>query len=360
LSTEQKAANARKGDPVAIGPPPGPEGAGGLPAADDTPAPRVHLIRAAEAYALLATTCAMVVFFSVLPKTSDVFPTAANFEAISGTQAVLAVATIAVLIPLVCEEFDLSVGANAGLCAILAASVMDAGGPLPLAILVAIATGTVVGLINGLIVVRAGISAVIVTLGTAIVIHGVVQARTGGESITRGISADLTDFGTSNTFGIPTILFGVLVVGVLAHYLLAYTPLGRHLYMLGQNREATRLVGLRPDRILLASFVFAGLLAGVAGVMLVARTGAADPRAGEPLLLPALAAAFLSASAIRPGHYNVGGSFTAIAFLAVLNGGLNLMGAEPYVSDFVNGTALIAGVALAAYLGRHSGGGAST
>jgi ribose transport system permease protein len=354
MSTDPKAADMQNMDPVAVDAPPQPE-----PARDEASG-RVGLIRAAESYALLVATCAMVVLFSVLPATSDVFPTPANFQAIAGTQAVLAVVTIAVLVPLVCEEFDLSVGANVGLCSVLAASVMHAGGPLVLAIVVAIVAGAVVGLINGLIVVRAGISAVIVTLGTAIIIDGVIQAKTGGESITAGISPTLTNFGSSNTFGIPTILFAVLIVALLAYYLLVYTPLGRHLYMLGQNREATRLVGLRPDRILLSSFVFAGLLAGVAGVMQLARTGAADPRAGDALLLPALAAAFLSASAIKPGHYNVGGALTAIAFLAVLNGGLNLVGAEPYVSDFVNGAALIAGVSLAAYLGRHSGGGASS
>src|SRR3954452_7248349 len=196
MSTGPEAREVPDTDAVVVDVQRQPAPADGVPAGRDKASSRVQLVRSAEAYALLVATCAMVVLFSVLPSTSDVFPTPANFQAISGTQAVLGVVTVAVLIPLVCEEFDLSVGANAGLCSILAASVMKGGGSLIVAILAALVVGTVVGLINGLIVVRGGISAVIVTLGTSIVIHGAVQAKTGGESITEGISPSLTSFGT--------------------------------------------------------------------------------------------------------------------------------------------------------------------
>jgi len=101
--------------------------------------------------------------------------------------------------------------------------------------------------------------------------------------------------------------------------------------------------------------VASGTLAGAAGVLQVARAAGADPRVGETFTLPALAAAFLSAAAIRAGQYNVGGVLVAIFFLAAINSGLNLAGAEPYISSFVNGGALIIGVSLAVYLGRHSG-----
>ena len=94
------------------------------------------------------------------------------------------------------------------------------------------------------------------------------------------------------------------------------------------------------------------MLAGGAGALQVARAGGADPRVGEQFTLPALAAAFLSAAAIQPGRYNVWGTIVAIFFLAALNAGLNLAGSQDYVTNFVNGAALIIGVGLAAYLGR--------
>ena len=150
----------------------------------------------------------------------------------------------------------------------------------------------------------------------------------------------------------PRIFIAAAVVTVLVYYLLAHTPLGRQLAMIGANRRAALLVGLRPRRLLATSFVVSGALAGAAGVLQLGRSAQAHPETGPPLTLPALTAAFLSVAAIRPGHYNVGGTIAAIAFLAVLNNGLNGAGAPPWVSDVVNGVALIAGVALAAYLGR--------
>jgi ribose transport system permease protein len=310
-----------------------------------------RLLDRADAWALLALSLLIIVFFSVLPSTADTFPTGANFRAIASSQAVVAVATLAVLVPLICEEIDLSVGANVGLCSVLCASVMSAGSGLVLAVVVGVGTGVCVGLITGLLVTRLRIAAVVVTLGTTTILHGIVQAKTSGVSIFNGISPVLVEFGSGQTLGVPTILLAVLVIALAVYYLLAHTPLGRYLEMLGSNREAARLVGLAPERLIVLSFIVGGALAGMAGVLQVANAGSADPNAGPALLLPALAAAFLSVAAIRPGRYNVGGAITAIAFLALLNGGLNLAGARPYVADFVNGAALIAGVALAVFLG---------
>jgi ribose transport system permease protein len=141
------------------------------------------------------------------------------------------------------------------------------------------------------------------------------------------------------------------VVAALVYYLLEHTPYGRYLYALGSNRSAARLTGIRIKMVVGTTFVIAGALCGAAGVLQVARAGGANPRLAEAILLPALAAAFLSAAAIRPGRYNVGGVLVSVYFLAVLNNGLNLAGAPEYVSNFVNGGALIVGVGVAARLG---------
>lgn len=306
----------------------------------------------AESYALLGLAIAVAIVFSLLPSTNETFPTLLNFQAIAGGQAVLIVATMAVLVPLICDEFDLSVGANLGLSSVLAASVLESGAPLALGITVGIVSGVLVGAINGLLVTRAGVNAVIVTLGTATIIHGIVQARTGGQSITEGIPIGLLNLGSSQVLEIPQILIAALIVAGVLYYVLAFRPYGRHLYMLGANRQATKLVGLRTNHLLFSCFVVGGALAGIAGVLQLARAGSAVPNVGETFTLPAFAAAFLSAAAIKPGRYNVWGGVTAIAFLAIINGGLNIAGARAYISDFVNGTALIAGVALAVYLRR--------
>jgi len=311
-----------------------------------------RLLRLGEAWALVALTGTMVVFFSLYPPTSESFPTVANFQLLAGTQAIPALVALAVLVPLICNEIDLSVGANLGLSSVLVAYALGHGLPLVPAALAGVGVGLLIGSINGVLVTRAEVSGVIVTLGAAAIAGGIVLSITGGRSLQKGIPSSLVDFATRNAGGVPKIFIAAVVVTAIVYYLLAHTPLGRQLYMLGANRRAALLVGLRPRRLLATSFVVSGALAGLAGVFLVGRAGQAAPEAGPPLTLPALAAAFLSAAAIRPGHYNVGGAITAIAFLAILNSGLNFAGAAPYVSQIVNGVALISGVALAAYLGR--------
>jgi ribose transport system permease protein len=148
-------------------------------------------------------------------------------------------------------------------------------------------------------------------------------------------------------------------VALAVYYVLVHTPFGRYVYAFGSSPDAARLVGVRTKLVLGSTFVASGALAGIAGVLQVARSGGADPRVGESLTLPALAAAFLSAAAVKPGRYNVGGLLVAILLLAFLSSGLNLVGAEPYITQYVNGGALIVGVALAVYLGRKRSGAAA-
>ncbi|MCW3000387.1 MAG: Ribose transport system permease protein RbsC [Solirubrobacterales bacterium] len=309
-------------------------------------------LQSAEAYALPVLLLVVAIVFTFLPSTSDTFPSSANLQAIVGNQSVIGIIALAALIPLVCNQFDLSVGATLGLSSILSASVLSSGASIPVAIIVGIGAGGLVGVVNGLLITRAGVNAVIATLGTAIVIHGIVTWKTNGESIV-DIPASMINFGSANTAGIPRTFFALLLVGLLIYYVLEHTPFGRYLYSLGSNPSAARLVGLNTNRLIFQSFIASGMLSGCAGVLQVARSGSASPQVGENFTLPALAAAFLSAAAIRPGRFNVGGVIIAIFFVAVLNSGLNLAGAESYVSDFVNGIALIAGVALSAAFGRN-------
>ncbi|MFM8560985.1 MAG: ABC transporter permease [Solirubrobacterales bacterium] len=317
--------------------------------------PAGRLTAWAEAYALLGLAVITVVFFAFLPSTSEAFPTAENFQTIAGGQAVLAIATLAVLVPLSCDEYDLSVGAKLGLASVVVASLMAAGLPLVVCLIAGLVSGALIGVVNGLLVTRVGVNAVIVTLGVSVIIHGLVQLRTGGKSITEGIPTSWLDFGSATLAGIPVILLAALVVISGVYYLLVYTPYGRQLYMVGANRQAAKLAGLRVDWLLFTCFVVGGFLAGIAGALQVARAGAAAPAVGETFTLPAFAAAFLSAAAVKPGRYNVWGAVVAISFLAILNGGLNIAGAAVYIQDFVNGTALIAGVALAVFLRRRRG-----
>lgn len=309
-----------------------------------------------EAYAFVGLMIAVALFFSLWGKTGDVFTSSANLRTLIASNAVVAIVALAALVPLVADEFDLSVGAVAGLSAVFGASLLASGAPIPLAIAASIGIGALVGLLNAILITRVGVNAVITTLGMSIVIAGVVNQKTGGLATSGKLPSSLTSFGSSEWLGIPKIAFVLVLIALGVFYLLQYTPFGRYLYAFGSNRNAARLVGIRTKLVLASAFVISGALSAMAGILQVSRAGSADPRGGEAFTLPALAAAFLSAAAIHPGRYNVGGTLVAIFFLGVLNNGLNLAGSPEYVNNYVNGAALIIGVALTVRLGKRQDG----
>jgi ribose transport system permease protein len=324
------------------------------PERQSTPRTRssVRLIGALEAYAMLGLLVAIAIFFSFYGPTADTFPTPRNIRALVSGEAVVAIIALGALVPLTCNEWDLSVGATAGLSSVFAATALTTGTSIPVFILIGVGLGVLVGIVNALIVTRFRVNAVFTTLGMATILDGVVNQKTSGLAVAGNVPTSVTNFGSLNWLGIPRPAYALLLVTLIVYYATTHTPVGRYLYALGSNPRGAKLVGLRTRLLLGGTFIAAGALSGTAGTLQVALSGGADPRLGENFTLPALAAAFLSAAAIKPGRYNVGGTLVAIFFLATINNGLNLAGAAPYVDLYVNGAALIIGVGLAANLAR--------
>jgi ribose transport system permease protein len=226
------------------------------------------------------------------------------------------------------------------------------GIPMVPAVLIGIAMGAAIGLVNGVLVAKVRVNALITTLGVATVIAGLISLYTKGTTIVSGISHDLINLGQGEWLGIPRTTFFLAAVALLVAYVLGATVYGRRLRLVGSNPAAAQLVGLRLDRLVLSTFVFTGALAGVAGALLVARNGNANPASGNEYTLLAVAAAFLGATSIRPGQFNVLGTLVAIFFLAFSVNGLNLAGVEPWINDVFNGTALVVAVGLSAVFAR--------
>ena len=305
-----------------------------------------------EAYALLIMTVAVGIFFTVLPATSSIFLTADNMRILVANQVVPAIVALAALLPLVCNEFDLSVGATTGVTAVFASAMLSGSTSLPVMLLAGLGIGALVGLVNAVLVTRAGITGVVATLGTSTLIAGVVAQKTGGQAVVGNIPTSVTNFGANSALGIPLVAWALIGIVLVSYFVLEHTPYGRQLQALGSNATAAKLVGLRTRVLVAVTYTLAGVLAALAGLIYVARAGGADPSVGPSFTLTGLAAAFLSAAAVRPGSFNVGGTIVAVFFLAVLNNGLSLAGAPPSVTNYVNGGALILGVALATYLWR--------
>jgi ribose transport system permease protein len=310
---------------------------------------------ALQRYGLVVLFALAVVGFSLLLPES--FASVLNFRNIAGNQAVLAIVSLAAIIPLICGHFDLSIGAVLGLTSIATASLLSKySAPLWIAAPAGIALGALVGLLNGFLVAKLGLNALITTLGIATVITGLVSLYTDGLSIITGIPQALTDLGSGVWFGIPCTLYVLGAVAWFTWYLLEHTPFGRHLHAVGSNPAAARLVGLAVDRIVVQSFVVSGALVGLGGVLQVARQGGGNPQVGMYFMMPALSAAFLGATSIHPGRFNVPGTILAVFFLATSVSGLALAGVDNWVESLFNGTALVVAVALSTVLGRRQAG----
>jgi ribose transport system permease protein len=306
-----------------------------------------------ERFGLVFLLVVVVVFFCLYGPTGDVYRTWLNFRTIVSNESALSVLALASILPLIGRSFDLSVASIMLLANIAAAAAMaHHGASIAVGVGIALAFGAGIGLVNGLIVAKAGVNALIATLGTATVITGIVQWYSGGLSIVTGIPDGLTRIATERWLGVPRIAVFTIGAALLIWYLLAQTPYGRYLEAVGSNPAAARLVGVGVDRVVVISFVLSGTFAAVAGVLELAHDGSAHPQIGMSFLLPALAAAFLGATAIRPGRFNVVGTLVAVYFIAAAVQGMNYAGIQSWVQDVFNGTALVAAVALLALIGR--------
>ncbi len=283
------------------------------------------------------------------------FLTIANFSNIFGSQAVLFVLTMALLMPLTNGDLDLSVGALSGLVSMVIAvlNVNDGIAIVP-CIIIGLVVGLVCGLINGLIVVRFDVNPFIITLATGTVFGGIQEWLSQEQTIV-GVSPKLSEwtFG-KQLLGIPLEFYYGLVIMLIMWYVLTLTPFGQRALFVGQSREVARLSGFKVGSMRLWGFVIAGFVAAISGVLFVGTTGSASAGTGADLLLPAYAAAFLGLTSIQPGRFNAIGSGIAVYFLATGVAGLELLGAQNYVQSLFYGVVLVIAVVLSRIVNRRA------
>lgn len=303
-----------------------------------------------ERYGLVLMLLGLMAFFSLWPETAETFTSAANLRNLVAGQAVIAVAALAALIPFIAGQFDLSIGAVAMAVSVCLASLtVNYGLPVVLAVAAALVLALALGLVNGVLVAFLGAQSIVITLGVATLVGGLIILHTEHQSIL-GLPPGLIELGSGRGLGVPWAVWVLLAVTLGVGYFLRYTATGRRLILTGSNPDAVRLVGVRPRPLLLLAFSVAAGLYGVAGVLLLARTGAANPGDGFGITLAALTAVFLGATTIRPGHFNVPGTIIGVFFIAVSVNGLTLAGVADWVNDVFTGSSLIIAVAVSSVL----------
>jgi ribose transport system permease protein len=323
------------------------------------PAARRHspLGDLAERYGLLVLFAAMIAVFGLRGSTGSIFLSHANLIQLAGSQMVVILVAFAAMLPLNMGYFDLSAGAAVGVSSVACATTMSRfNEPVVVAIIVSLLVGTLVGLVNGILVARFKLSAVITTLAMSTALTGLMEWYTAGSTISSNIPGSLLNFGSLNWLGVPRLTYVVVPIAVIMWYLQECRPFGRNQRAIRSSGKAARLVGINVDRTVLVSFVAAGFVAGIAGVLLVARSGGADSTTGPSFFFPALAAVFLGATTIKPGRPNTVGTIIGVFFVAFAVSGLTLAGASAWVSDLFNGLVLFAAAGLSTVFSRQRGG----
>ncbi len=308
------------------------------------PSQRWQFLLDMERWGVLVGLGVCVLVFSILRP--DTFPTGLNFRTLLISEGVLAIVSVGLMIPAAGGHYDLSIGYNAGFTGMVVAWLSVNGHLSPyLALLVGVLTGTLIGAVNGFVVVKFKMSSFIATLGSGIILSGLTLGISGGMVIFN-VPHPIITLGQGSVFKIEWPVYIALVIVVVVMFMMKFQRFGRYVYATGGNEEAARLAGIRVDRIVITSMILCGTLGGIAGILFMAYAGSADPSSGPDLLLPAFAAVFLGSTTIEPGRYNVIGTVLALFFLAVLVNGLQQIGAPTWVAPVFDGVALIAAVAV--------------
>jgi ribose transport system permease protein len=288
---------------------------------------------------------AIVLFFSYsIPET---FLAARTWKSLLDTQAIVAITAIALVVPLSAGVFNLAIGAQVGVASIMVGWLLvPVGLPILVSVLVTLLAGAAIGFLISVLIVGIRIDSFIATLGASSLLLAFVNFISGGRQILK-MPRTFVDFGTDKIFGLTYPFLVMLAIAIVVWYVLERTPLGRRIYATGGNLEAARLSGIRVVAIVVGAMTASGVLTGIAGVLMTARLGNADPTIGPAFMLPAFTAAFLGSTQFHHGRFNVPGTVLSVYVLATGVKGLQLSGVPTWVTDGFDGAALLIAVGLA-------------
>jgi ribose transport system permease protein len=281
--------------------------------------------------------------------TPQLFLTSGTLHSVASAQAIDAIVAIAVLIPMAAGHFDLSVGVTVNLAAILVTTLQtNHHWSMWPAIGATVAVSMLIGVVNGLLVVRFRIGSFIATLGMASIITAVMSIVTNQTQPLPVDSQSWLNLTQTQVGGFQIVVLYLVVIAVVVWWALTRTPIGRYLYATGGNADAARLSGVRTGKWTFLSMVACSTLCGVAGVLYASLYGP-DLTFGQALLLPAFAAVFLGSTQLTPGRVNVWGTLIALYALATGIKGLQLVTGVQWLPDMFNGIALLVAVGFAVW-----------
>ena len=321
-----------------------------------TQRPRLGIRQFGARFAMLLVLAGFFGLFSALEP--DLFPTWGNVRTIISAQAVLLILALSLLFPMRAGDFDLSMAANMSFgAAIAGAAVTYWNTSAWQAVVIALACGLGFGIFHAVMIVGFKLDAFIVTLGSLFLLTGLTFWVSGGRVFLMKNGETLVALSRHRILGLQAGIFFAFALALVIWYIFEFTAYGRYLLVVGDSREAARLMGLSVKGIRASAFIITGILASFSGVLLVGKLGAVDPSIGLNLLLPPYASVFIGATVIQLGRFNVLGTVIGLYMLAVGITGLQFLGAEPWVSNVFYGGGLILAILFARII--KEGGGVS-
>jgi len=244
---------------------------------------------------------------------------------------------------------DLSVGSILAIAGAIAASMLAGGVNAVLVILVALAIGALIGAFNGLVISKGKVQPFITTLATMTIIRGYTLVYTQGKPISTGYEKNAEIFakvGEGYLLGIPVPIYLIIAVFAISFYILKYTRLGRYIYALGGNEDATFLSGINTNKIKIYVYTISGIFSALAGLIITSRLSSAQPQAGSGYELDAIAAVVLGGTSSAGGTGGVIGTIVGALIIGILNNALNLMDVSSYYQLLVKGSVILVAVLL--------------
>jgi ribose/xylose/arabinose/galactoside ABC-type transport system permease subunit len=292
---------------------------------------------------------AFVVLILVFSISSPVFLSLGNLENVGRQTALVSIIAVGMTFVIVSGEFDLSVGSVMALCGVAAAMAMQSiGNHWAVGALAAIATGAFFGLVNGAITTRLRIPSFLVTLGTLSIARGIALLATGTRPVLITEEDYFLIFGEGHLVGIPAPIVWTIVVLIGGIVLLHFSTFGRKVYATGGNVTAARYSGIATAKVKIIGLVLAGGLAGLAALVLSARSHAARPDVGVGLELDVITAVILGGAALAGGRGAIIGALIGSLIIGILNNGLVLLGVDASVQLAIKGLIIWIAVSVSA------------
>ena len=288
----------------------------------------------------MGTLIGLVIIFAVFAFLSPVFLTVPNLINIMQQSAINAIVALGMTLVIISAGIDLSVGPVAALAAVICASLMVAGVPSSLAVLLALLGGALYGLFNGVLIAYAGLQPFIVTLGGLSLCRALALIYTGGNPIF-GIPQGFRDFINGSLLGIPCPIIIAFLVALILWVVLKKTPLGEYIFAVGGNEEAARVCGVPVAKTKIAVYVISGVLASIAALILVGRLGAADPTLGNLWEMNAIAAAAIGGASLMGGKGSVIGTILGAIILGTFIIGFTLLNIQSFYQLLATGIIII-------------------